>query len=80
MATKEQMKALLSVACTWCGAQPGTKCFVRVGGKQQSVPSTLDGETHDARWQRALGMTAPVLRSQVEVYGLAASGASERPW
>lgn len=78
MATKEQMKTLLSVACTWCGAQAGTKCFVRVGGRQQ-VPSTLDGETHDARWQKALGMTAPVLRAQVE-YSLAASGASERPW
>lgn len=79
MATKAQMTALLAVRCTWCGAQPGTRCQVRVRGRQNYVPSTLDGESHDARWQAALGMSAPVLTASVhDMLGLAAS--AERPW
>lgn len=65
MATPEQMKALLAVPCTWCGASPGQRCFVKVG-RRVTVPSTLDGESHDARWQRALGMQARVLTALVE--------------
>ena len=65
MATADEMRALMSVACPWCGAKPGVKCFVRMRNRR-SVPSTLDGEAHDARWQRALGVDARVLSSQVE--------------
>jgi len=65
MATADEMKALMSVPCSWCGAKPGVRCFVRTRNRQR-VPSTLDGESHDARWQRALGVDARVLSSAVD--------------
>jgi hypothetical protein len=65
MATAEQRAALLRIECPWCGAGPGTPCRVRalMGRKRggQNRISTLDGGCHDARWQAALGVSAPVL-------------------
>jgi len=86
MATASEMRALLATSCPWCSASPGEKCRVRRG--KQFVPvTTLDGESHDARWQAALGRGAKVLgeadilKSQ-RVQALAASGRPrvERPW
>lgn len=66
MATSEQMRALLSVTCSWCGAGPGQRCTT--GGKYPRVPTTLDGESHDARWRTALGSGAQVLSAVVQTY------------
>lgn len=84
MATKEQMKALLSVACPWCGAGVGQRCQVTTArGRMVLTPTTLDGESHDARWKSALGLPSRVLTTQVDRLvgreSLAAAGA-ERPW
>jgi hypothetical protein len=65
MATKEQMAALLATACPWCGAAQGQRCKVRIGSRHVTVPTTLDGESHEARWQAALGLPAQVLSTQV---------------
>lgn len=75
MATAEQRKALLAVACPWCGAGPGDVCTVprrneldTEGGKRRTQGlrvTTLDGGCHDDRWRRALGTTAPVIAAAV---------------
>jgi hypothetical protein len=90
MATREEMDALLAVTCPWCGAAVGEHCFVRFG-KTIARPSTLDGESHEARWQRALGMNARVLSTQADLragresrpaarLGEAATAVLDRPW
>jgi hypothetical protein len=65
MASKAQMDALLAVGCRWCGVGAGERCKVRIGSRWVTVPSTLDGESHDLRWQDALGMSARVLSAEV---------------
>ena len=65
MATEQQMQALLATACPWCGVPPGRKCEVRIGSRHVTVPSTLDGESHEARWQAALGLPARVMSEQL---------------
>lgn len=65
MATRDEMRRLLSVACPHCGAAPHGRCRVRVRvrrGKQAlDLPiKSLDGGCHDARWLVALGRQAPV--------------------
>lgn len=82
MATSAEIKALLAVTCPWCGAKPGEKCSARFG-KTTHPLTTLDGESHDARWQSALGRGAKVTPTTDM---LAASAARhqpprvERPW
>jgi hypothetical protein len=68
MATPRQLESLLSVTCPWCGAEPGKRCHVRASSKRPLRPTTLDGEAHDARWQVALSMPAPVLAGRVAEY------------
>ena len=65
MATKAQMDALLSVPCKWCGARIGERCHVRLGRRIIVAPTTLDGESHDARWLAATGVPARVLGQAV---------------
>lgn len=55
------MDALLGVPCSWCGAREGERCRVRIGRRLIVAPSTLDGESHDARWLAATGAPARVL-------------------
>ena len=64
MATKAQLDALLGVPCSWCGARVGERCRVRIG-RRLLAPTTLDGESHDARWLAALGSPARVLGQAV---------------
>lgn len=87
MATAAEMRALLATSCPWCSAAPGEKCRVR-RGKQYVTVTTLDGESHDARWQSALGRGAKVL-GEAEILKsqqrqtLAAGGQPQRiekPW
>ena len=96
MATTEQRQALLSVTCPWCLAPVGEVCTLRgrvqvdsEGAKRRRTPrvlTTLDGGCHDARWRKALGVEAPVIREAVlETQAVAPSllvgaGAVERPW
>lgn len=76
MATREQRARLLAVSCPWCGSAPGEVCVLRAakrrdhegGERRRRLPviTTLDGGCHDARWQKALGMPAPVLAAAVQ--------------
>jgi hypothetical protein len=75
MATREQLRALLAVACPWCGAAvqepcsaPGSRSpYVEGPRRTDRRPiRTLDGGSHDARWRRALGEPAPV-RAEVVI-------------
>lgn len=59
MATAAQMRALLSVTCPHCGAGPHSYCYVKSGGQRKPITS-LDGRSHEARWQAALGLPARV--------------------
>lgn len=90
MATTTEMRALLAVACPWCNAKPGEKCVTRRG--KTLVPiTTLDGESHDMRWQAATGRGAGVIQ-EAEVLrqrralaakakgSLAAAAKVPRPW
>jgi hypothetical protein len=82
MATSAEMTALLAVPCPYCGAPRGTKCG-RTVGKFVTHPTTLDGESHDARWQRAGLGGATVLSERVaerRAPALVASAVVERPW
>lgn len=68
MATAREIRALLDVACPHCGAGVGSACRVRVHrrGRMVTLPiTTLDGGSHDARWQAALGIPAPVRADRV---------------
>lgn len=75
MATRDQLRALLAVACPWCGAAvqepcsaPGSRSpYVEGPRRTDRRPiRTLDGGSHDARWRRALGEPAPV-RAEVVI-------------
>ena len=84
MTTAAEMRALLAVSCPWCGAGPGTRCHARRAGGAFVPPSTLAAESHDARWQAALGRPAAVI---ADAPTLVAAGANrrraplpERPW
>lgn len=88
MATKAEERALLAVACPWCGAGVGTRCGRQVG-RYRTTPSTLDGGSHDARWLKAGLGPAPVISAAVLAHRepqepplLVASAAAqeERPW
>jgi len=77
MATKAQMDALLAVPCPWCGVPVGERCRVRIGKQLVVAPTTLDGESHDARWLAATGSPARVLTGAVaERRGLPALAAA----
>lgn len=75
MATPEQRRALLAVACPWCRAGVGEPCGLRsredtdTEGGRRTRPvrrvTTLDGGCHDARWNAALGTAARVLPAVV---------------
>lgn len=79
MATKAQRDALLGVPCKWCGAQVGERCRVRIGRRIVVAPTTLDGESHDARWLAALGSPARVLGEAVaELRGKVAQATTRR--
>lgn len=68
MATLDQMRALLSISCRWCGAAPKEACFTTVKrhGREVRIPlTTLDGGCHDLRWQDALGTGAVVMTAAV---------------
>jgi len=89
MATRQQVAALMAVACPFCGSAAGEPCGRKVKGGVIR-PHTLDGEAHDARWQRANLGGASVLSGKVverraprqtPEQVLVASGAViERPW
>lgn len=86
MVTQEQREALLSVPCPWCHAGVRELCHVRLsrpldteGGRRKPrvrLLTSLDGGSHDARWQAALGLEAPVLAHVVQRVKVPA----ERPW
>lgn len=79
MATKAQMDALLAVPCPWCGVPAGERCRVRIGKQLVVAPTTLDGESHDARWLAATGSPARVLTGAVaERRGLPALASARR--
>lgn len=74
MATIEQRQKLLGIPCPHCRAATGEACTASVqpqnldaeGGRrrQRRRPLTvLDGGCHEARWQAALGIPAPVVSS-----------------
>lgn len=69
MATPDQIRALLAVPCDWCRADIGEACFTpirRQHGRVIRLPvTTLDGESHQARWHRSLGVDAAVLSAVV---------------
>lgn len=82
MATIEQRKALLAVVCPWCRAAVGERCSVRASGSQDTAGGSrrgparpviaFDAGAHDARWQAALGLAAPVnVEVLSEVHGRA---------
>jgi hypothetical protein len=69
MATTAQIEVLMSVPCRWCGAGIGKPCQVRGKTNGRSIkPSSLDGDSHDRRWQDAFGTPAPVVLGRVEEY------------
>lgn len=95
MATTEQRQALLSVTCPWCLAPVGELCTLRgrvrvddQGAKRRPPArqlTTLDGGCHDARWRKALGVEAPVIREAVlETQAVAprilVDAGDQRPW
>jgi len=70
MATRDELRALLAVTCPWCHAAAGELCSTMGVRNDQKVGPrrsdrrrirTLDGGCHDARWNKALGTSAPVL-------------------
>lgn len=93
MATVEQRQALMAVTCSWCGAGVDEPCHVRkaatidtAGGRRRPqllAITTLDGGSHDARWQKALGVGAPVVQAAVAERTdreLVDAGQETRPW
>lgn len=83
MATTAEVEALLAVRCSYCGAAKGTKCGREVGALIVR-PTTLDGESHEARWQRAGLGAAAVLSERVAERQTPAPSADlavlDRPW
>lgn len=80
MATREQLDKLMAVACPWCRAAIKEECTTGPPGKQRLI-TTLDGGCHDARWQVALGTSAPVVMDReraVSVPLVAPAGPAER--
>lgn len=74
MATRDELRKLLAVACPWCRAAVGELCSTAGTRSPEAVGPrrsdrrpirTLDGGCHDARWQRALGREAAVLAEVV---------------
>lgn len=64
MATPAERAQLMSVSCPWCGAGPEQECYVGSKSKRRPITS-LDGGSHDARWQKALGRPATVIEAVV---------------
>lgn len=82
MATSAELRALMAVSCTYCGAGVGVRCG-RTLGNLTIRPTTLDGESHDARWRAAGLGAATVLAERVpraEPVLVAAGDLDERPW
>lgn len=99
MASRDEIRALLAKPCRWCRAGVGERCST-AGQRSESAEGprrserrpirTLDGGCHDARWQDALGRSAPVRAEAVaEVRGITEEPAErvlvgaapvERPW
>ena len=95
MATSEERAALLAVSCRWCSAKLGEECHAVTTGRAARTQrrhdvrrpiTTLDGAAHSARWEDALGRSAPVLPAMVEARQeptQRVSGATlteDRPW
>jgi len=93
MASREELSKLLAIPCSWCHAAVGEPCStsgIRRDGTEGPRRSdrrpirTLDGGCHDARWQQALGVAAPVRAEVVaeehQPHQLVGAGAVERPW
>lgn len=68
MATVEQRRKLLAETCPFCGAKPGQMCSRSGPRGKRYVVATLDGNAHDARWQKAGLGPAPVVTAAVEQY------------
>lgn len=78
MATPEERRALLAIACPHCDAWAGSLCTTSFAHRHRRFhdddefrrrvvrpPRTLDGGFHDARWQAALGRSAAVVAEVV---------------
>jgi hypothetical protein len=88
MATADERRALLAIACPHCDAWPGSLCTTSFAHRRRKFrddepmtrrvvrpPRTLDGGFHDARWQAALGRSAEVVGDVVaEVVAEARAG------
>lgn len=77
MATPDERRALLAIACPHCDAWAGSLCTISFAHRRKRFrddepqrrvvrpPRTLDGGFHDARWQAALGRSADVVGERV---------------